>query len=304
MLNPFESVACTLPTISLESRAIECNVLESAEGERRILMEYELMVTGRVDEGEPSTAPGSTPAERSIPDCLLSSPMYSEMSHPVLAAHCIRELNKYCRREPCTDTYGVELLHRATVQGDQEAWAWVQHCFGGVVLDWLRRHPQRAHACRLESEEHYVALAFERFWQATTSNQRVEFSTLAAALQYLRASLNGAILDTLRADARRREIPLSEPGEPGEPHMEDVIFSSEVWDILKTVLSNPREVRLAYLLFHCGLKPREIILSCSGEFSDVREVYRLKRNILERLLRNEDRLRWRLGDGDNQALNE
>ncbi len=204
-------------------------------------MEYELMGTGRVDEGEPSTAPGRTPAERSIPDFLLSSPMYSEMSLPVLAAHCTRELNTYRRGELCTDTYGVELLRRATVQGDQEAWAWVQHCFGGVVLNWLRRHPKRTAACRLENEEYYVAQAFECFWQATSSNQRVEFSTLAAALQYLRASLNGAILDTLRAYARSRAISYPEPGEPGEPHMEDVTFSSEVWDILKTLLSNPRD---------------------------------------------------------------
>jgi hypothetical protein len=257
-------------------------------------MDNELMVTGRVDEGVPSTAPGSTPAEPSIPDFLLSSPMYSEMSLPVLAAHCRRELNNYCRGEPCTNTYGIELLRRATVQGDQEAWAWVHHCFGGVVLNWLRCHPKRAYASRLKSEEHYVALAFERFWQATASNQRVEFNTLAAALQYLRASLQGAILDTLRADARRREIPRPVPGEPGEPHMEDVTFSSEVWDILKTVLANPREVRLAYLLFHCGLKPREILHVCPREFDDVREVYDLRLTFMERVLRNADLLRWRL----------
>jgi len=103
------------------------------------------------------------------------------------------------------------------VQGDQEAWAWVQRCFGGVVLNWLRGHPQRAHACRLESEENYVAQAFVRFWQTTASYQRVDFNTLAAALQYLRASLNGAILDTLRVYARPRETSLPEPGEAGEP---------------------------------------------------------------------------------------
>jgi hypothetical protein len=257
-------------------------------------MEDELMDMHSADEGEPSPAPGSTPAERSIPDFLLSSPMYSEMSLPVLAAHCTMELNTYRRGEPCTDTYGVELLRRATVEGDQEAWAWVQHCFGGVVLNWLHRHPKRSEARRLESEEHYVALAFERFWQATTSNQRVEFNTLAAALQYLRASLQGAILDTLRAYARPREIPLPEPGEPGEPHIEDVTFSSEVWDIFKTVLANAREVRLAYLLFHCGLKPREIMHVCPQEFDDVREVYSLRRTIMERVLRNADLLRWRL----------
>jgi DNA-directed RNA polymerase specialized sigma24 family protein len=252
------------------------------------------MDTPCTNDGEPSTAPGRIHTERLSPVSLLSNSLYGELSLPVLAAHCVRELNNYRRGEPCTDTYSIELIRRATVQGDQEAWAWVQHCFGGVVLSWLRRHPQRAHACRLESEENYVAQAFERFWQATALNQRVEFSTLAAALQYLRASLHGAILDTLRSYARPREISLPEPGEPGEPQMEDVTPGSEVWDILKTLLSNPREVRVAYLLFHCGLKPREIVHFCPQEFDDVREVYGLRRIIIERLVRKADLLRWRL----------
>ena len=249
------------------------------------------MDTHCTNEGEPSTAPGRIPSEHLSPVSLLSNPLYGEMSLPVLAAHCIRELITYRRGEPCTDTYGVELIRRATVQGDQEAWAWVQHCFGGVVLNWVRRHPQRAHACRLESEEHYVAQAFERFWQATTTNQRLEFSTLAAVLQYLRASLNGALLDTLRVSARPREISRPVPVEPGEPLVEDATSSSEVWDILKTLLSNPREVRVAYLLFHCGLGPQEIVHVCPHEFDDVREVSYLRRTLMERVLRNADRLR-------------
>ena len=179
---------------------------------------------------------------------------------------------------------------------NQEAWAWVQHCFGGMVRGWLRRHPQREVACRLESEENYVAQTFERFWQATASNQRVQFRTLAAALQYLHASLNGAILDMLRAYARPGEVPLSGPGEPGEPLVEDDTENSEVWESLHMLLINPREQRVAYLLFYCGLKPREIIRFCPQEWSDVQEIYRLRRNIIERLLRNADYLRWRLSE--------
>jgi hypothetical protein len=63
------------------------------------------------------------------------------------------------------------------------------------------------------------------------------------------------------------------------------------------MLTDDREQRLAYLHFHCGLKSREIVHFCSQEWSDVREIYRIRRNIMERLLHNTDQLRWRLSQG-------
>jgi len=216
-------------------------------------MTYELMDMHGTDDGEPSNAQERIPTEQAAPDSLLSSPMYSEMSVPVLAAQCLREIENSRRGEPCTETYAVELFRRATVQSSEEARIWVQFCFGDVVRGWLRRHPRGQEACRLESEEYYVAQAFERFWQATVSTQGLEFSGLAAALQYLCACLNGAILDRLRASAR--------------------------------------EQQLVYLLFHCGLVPWEIIHFYPREFSGVNEVYRLRCTIMERVLRSTDRLR-------------
>jgi hypothetical protein len=248
------------------------------------------MDTPCTNDGEASNAPVKISTECLSPVSLLSNQLYGEMSLPVLSAQCLRELENYRRGEPCTDTYSVELLRRATIQDNQEAWAWAHHCFGEVVRGWLRHHPKRAVAYRLESEEYYVAQAFERFWQATAFNQRVEFSTLAAALHYPRTSLNGAILDTLRAYARLREV--SRPV-PGEPLVEDSIESGEVWDIFHKFLANPREQRLAYLLFNCGLGPRQIVRFCPQEWSDVQEIYRLRCKIIERLLRNVDQLRWR-----------
>jgi len=149
-------------------------------------------------------------------------------------------------------------------------------------------------ACRLESEENYVAQAFELFWQATACNQQVEFSRLSAALQYLRASAHGAILDTLRTYQRPREVSRPVPGAAREPSLEEVTCDSELWDILKGLFSHPREQRLAYLLFYCGLKPMEIVHYCSLEWSSVQEIYGLRRIIIERLLRNAVHLRWRL----------
>ena len=216
-----------------------------------------------------------------------------DLSISALVEQCQQEIQAYRRGEPSNEAYGLELLRRAIMQGDQVAWAGVQQCLGEMVRGWLRCHSSRETACCWESEENYVALAFERFWQAT-AQQRVAFETFAGALAYLRASLHGAILDTLRAYSRPKEVPLPEAGEPGEPYGEDQTDSSELWEILQTMLPNARELRLAYLLYHCGLKPREIVRFCPQEWSDIQEIYRLRRNIMERLLRNTDQLRWRL----------
>jgi hypothetical protein len=251
-------------------------------------------ISNVVEEEQPITLQ-SAPVEPASPVSSFNEAAYKALSIEALAVQCSREIDHYHRGEPWTDEYGLELLRRAIVQGNQEAWVGVQHCFSGLVRRWLHRHPKREVACRLESEENYIAQTFERFWQATALTRHVEFITLAAALQYVRASLNGVILDTLRTYARPREVTLPEPGEAGEPYMEDVNGSSEVWETLQTMLPDEREQRLAYLLFHCGLKSREIMRFCPQEFSDVREIYRLRRSIMERLLRNADQLRWRLG---------
>lgn len=204
-----------------------------------------------------------------------------------------QEIRAYRHGDPSNGAYGLELLRRGIIQDDQDAWAGLQQLLDETVLAWLHIHPCREVACRLESEEYYVALAFERFWQAT-SQQQVAFRTFAGALVYLRASLHGALLDSLRAFSRPKEVPLPSSGELGELQVEDQNDSSEAWDAIKTLLPNGRERRLAYLLYHCGLKPREIVRFCSPEWTDIREIYRLRRNILERLQRNADRLRWRL----------
>jgi hypothetical protein len=223
----------------------------------------------------------------------------SALRNVALATACLRELGNYRRGEPCDERYGLELLRRATLEGDPGAWEWVQYCFHDMVRSWLGRHPSRVAALRLDSEENYVALTFGRFWQATTLTQKVEFRKLAAALRYLRASLHGAILDTLRAYSRPKEVPLPESGEPGEPSGEDQADSSEAWGILQSMLLDRRERRLAYLLYHCGLKPREILHFCPQEWSDIQEIYRLRRNIMDRLLRKRDQICWKLAMSRN-----
>jgi hypothetical protein len=219
-----------------------------------------------------------------------------DMSLSELADRCKSEMNNYSRREAHDDQYCLEIFRRAMLQGDSLAWELLHQHFKSTLLRRLRSHPSRDTASRLDSEENYIVQAFERFWSATVHNQQLEFSTLAAALSYLYASLNGAILDTLRTYSRAKEGPLPEPGLSEEPVAEDSDDGRDLWQIIQRMLPEKHEQRLAYLLYHCGLKPRDIVQHFPQEFSDVQEIYRLHRQIIERLQRNQDRFRWLLGD--------
>lgn len=214
-----------------------------------------------------------------------------------LAKYCKEEIQKYCRGEVGDDCYALEIFRRAMMLQDEQAWSSLQQCFGGLVSSWMRRHAKRERAYALDSEENYVAQAFTRLWQASTNNSELRFTSLAAALNYLRASLNGAIMDTLRIYSHPNEISLLDANDTigtDELALEEQVNSEELWQIVHSLLSNEREIRLAYLHFHCGLKAREIVSFCPKEFQDVQEIYRLRHNIFKRLTRNADQIRWRL----------
>lgn len=116
-------------------------------------------------------------------------------------------MSAYQFANPSNDEYVVELLRRARTHADQNARLEVQRCLDGVVRSWLHRHPKRDALFHLDNAENYVDAAFERFWQVTI-DQQLDFNTLAPALQYLLVSLNGAILDKLRASSCPQEVPL------------------------------------------------------------------------------------------------
>ena len=187
------------------------------------------------------------------------------------------------------DRERLELLRRASTHGDPETWATFQQRLEETVLTWFHEHPGSEAACRVQSERHFVAQAFEQLQQVVVQRQ-VACETLSEALVYLRASLNGAILEVLRVSSRPRAVcehVSAEQDLQGNPQ------SLEVWNWVQATLSSERERRLASLLYHCGLEPAEIVRCCPQEWSDIREVARLRRSILERLTKGRIRGHYR-----------
>src|SRR5260221_12498656 len=142
----------------------------------------------------------------------------------------------------------LELLRRAQTHSDLKAWAAFQHCLEETVLTWFHDHPGSQAACRLHSERHFVALAFERLRQAALQRQ-VACETLSEVLVYLRASLNGTILEAVRGSSAPGAIPCPWAGGEDSP------AKSQGSARLQGPPSNGRERPLPYLLHSLELKP-------------------------------------------------
>ena len=174
----------------------------------------------------------------------------------------------------------VEMCRRAVTQHDQRARQRVQYKVSGVMRDNLRHHPWYGQIRQAGNEEQFIALAFERFWQSANvpvnglHEQQEWFNDQSAIFRRLRAALNSVVLETLRANTRQREM---------RTRSTQLSDAHSLWGLIQRLVPDRREQRVAYLLYHCGLKPTEIVRSCSDEFTDTQEVKRLSYSVLEKI---------------------
>jgi len=205
-----------------------------------------------------------------------------------LEERCMSEIENDGFRDLTNAQFSLELLHRATWQGSQEAREVWQRCFSGIVNGWLHRHPRKEELGRFDSEEHYLAQAFERFWQAMADQQQPAFPQLSTALSYLRASLYGVLLETLRAQKRPSRIAAMEPNNPVGLVLEDDMDARQWWERMQQMFPDVHERLVAYFLFHCNLSPSDIFCVAPQRFRDVEEICHVRRDILERIRLHSD----------------
>ncbi len=205
------------------------------------------------------------------------------MSLAALAEQCLHEINAARRGETHDDQCWVEVLRRATVQRDEAACEVIEDHLGQIVRGWIACHPKKEVVYRLESEASYVTRTCERFWQAVAQQEQA-INRLTTALRYVGACLNGVILDTLRAHAYATAIPLPGPAEAGKAEEEDHEDAHASWERICGMLPTEREQRVAYLLFHCGLQPEDIVRLYPQELGDWHDICRVRRTVIGRLL--------------------
>jgi hypothetical protein len=202
------------------------------------------------------------------------------MSIAVLTDQCMIEINYYTAGVLLSETYYRELLFRALLHGDHDAWNAVQRCLKVPLRGWMVCHPKIEAACRLDNVENYITQAIARFHKAAILKQ-VDYWRLPSALEYLRVSLNSVLLDALR-DATRPFTALSDKRETCNSFMSTPV--SDFWEMLEKMSLDTHKQRMAFLLFNCGLRPHEIVQLFPEEFCDEQEISQLRCSIIKQLM--------------------
>lgn len=207
-----------------------------------------------------------------------------------LARHCREETGKFVRGEPRDDSYCFELFARAIERREPPAWEAIVAQYRGMVIAAIKQHS--AAALVGENDDFWVNRTFQRFWIALGRDRFGHFNGLPALLKYLKMCAHSVLMDEVRA---RRGAQLSSledlpPGAGQAVDAEDEAIGAlsgvELWQVVKQVLPEESEWLVAYLSLARDLKPAEIQQRHQDRFATVADVYRIKRNVLDRLRRS------------------
>lgn len=212
-----------------------------------------------------------------------------------LRRRCEQETRLFFQRQQHDSQYCFELFRRAILAGDDEAWEAVYAQYYPMVVGWVRRHSSFASV--REEAQYFANSAFGKMWVSLTSTPErfTHFPNLAALLRFLQMCSHSVIIDHLRAEKRSQlgELNKQKSGETDEPDIPAPDFAPdytehrEIWGQIIAGLHDEKERLVVTGTFIYDLRPGDIYEIRPKIFTDVREVYRIKQNVLARFRRDE-----------------
>jgi hypothetical protein len=211
-----------------------------------------------------------------------------DLSLVELARRCREETLRFLGGQDRDDTFCFEIFQRAVVSRDDAAWEAIMTQYRGIVLAYVAQHTSAA--MLREADEYWINRAFQRFWGAVGPERFTGFPDLPALLKYLKLCVHSVVMDEVRArkaESSLDEVPENTPARTNaEVSVLGKISGRQLWDAIVRELQDEAEQKVAYLSFVRDMKPAEIAARHTALFASVADVYRIKRNIIERLRRN------------------
>lgn len=215
----------------------------------------------------------------------------AELELSALVQRCVTESERFYRGVAHDSSFAFELFRRALVDQSEVAWEHIYGHYSPLVESWVRRCG--AFAQTGETSEFFVVSAFTKFWRAMRNKPFESFPNLAALLHYLQLCTSCVVIDSVRAQSWAEMLPeealattADERTNPDEAVL-DRAEKAEIWGCVNTLVSDCAERVILYESFVLGMKPGEIFTRHGALFSSITVVYNTKRNLLERLGRNQ-----------------
>jgi hypothetical protein len=206
-----------------------------------------------------------------------------------LVALSSTEMGKFLRHEPSCDAYAFELFRRAICAQESFAWQALYTQYHDLLRSWVRRHP--AWHAGIADDEEWITEAVARFWRSMDPERFRSFPCTASILRYLKLCVHCTLLDDVRARSRislgTRPLDEQIAGELATPErVSDHLEAQALWDAIRAEVQDETEEVVARSCLVLDLKPREVFETHPAMFSGVDDVYRVKRNLIERLRRS------------------
>lgn len=212
-----------------------------------------------------------------------------------LIQQCEQESARYQAQLPHDERPCLELFRLAIVENNQQAWTAIYNQYHSLMKFWVGKHPKIG--LFPDSADIFINAAFTRFWSAQSPENFHRFPGLGALLRYLQGCLHSVITDESRRRQRQiyEQLPWDDEGistNKNQISTETTVVnqakaSALEW-LVKQQARNETENIVLTLSWFYDLPPREIYAQYPRLFESVQQVYKIKRNILNRLLRNPD----------------
>jgi DNA-directed RNA polymerase specialized sigma24 family protein len=189
-----------------------------------------------------------------------------------------------------SDAACYDLFRRAIEQRDADAWADIGRHYRGLLAAWAAQSSARGLIA--EQPEDIADQAFARAWAALSSARFSAFPHIASLLAYLRTCVRATVIDHAREQAGQlravQSIDTAVVAAAPEQAVLADLDRTEIWRLILQITSNLQEQIIVRESLVYALPPRAIQARHPDQFTDVVQVYRVKRNLINRFQRNRE----------------
>lgn len=209
------------------------------------------------------------------------------------------ELLDYCRAvkaDKSHERFCLELFRRAIAEKSQACWSILYQQYLKLVYRWTIEFARGNQEIGGVSVEEMAQDAFTQFWRSFSSDHLAKAEGMGSILRYLKSCVWTSVQQVLRKqqdemlslddDVAEMSTLHAQSGESSDDVI-NAMMAARFWQVVDSCCASERERVIARLRFVDAWKPSEIVKKRPDLATDEKELFKLLRNLKDRLERNE-----------------